>query len=150
LLLLPSAILAATVTYDFNITWAIANPDGQFSRRTIGINGKWPIPTIEVNRGDRLVVNMHNGLGDQDTSLHFHGLFQNGTGYMDGPAGVTQCPVGPGQSIKYDFVVCTYDPHLAIVSSRCLIRGNTRSTNRERTGTIRMYEGNTRMASVGH
>ncbi|PUU83652.1 Cupredoxin [Tuber borchii] len=106
LLLLPAtAVLAATVTYDFNITWTTANPDGLFPRRTIGINGKWPIPTIEVNKGDRLIVNMYNGLGDQNTSLHFHGIFQNGTSYMDGPVEVTQCPVAPGQSFKYDFVV---------------------------------------------
>ncbi|KAI5783572.1 Cupredoxin [Geopyxis carbonaria] len=103
--LLWATALAKTVTYDFNITWVQANPDNKFDRRTIGINGKWPIPTIEVNKGDTLVVNMHNQLGDQDTSLHFHGLFQNGTTHMDGPAMVTQCPVGPGQSMKYEFKV---------------------------------------------
>ncbi|KAG0636008.1 Cupredoxin [Tuber brumale] len=105
-LLFPAtAVLAATVTYDFNITWTTANPDGLFPRRTMGINGKWPIPTIEVNKGDRLIVNMYNGLEDQVTSLHFHGIFQNGTSYMDGPAKVTQCPVAPGQNFKYDFMV---------------------------------------------
>ena len=103
-----TAVLAATVTYDFNITWTTANPDGLFPRRTIGINGKWPIPTIEVSKGDRLIVNMYNGLGDQNTSLHFHGIFQNGTSYMDGPVEVTQCPVAPGQSFKYDFVVSVF------------------------------------------
>lgn len=35
--------LAATVSYDFNIEWVRANPDGAFERPTIGINGKWPI-----------------------------------------------------------------------------------------------------------
>lgn len=103
--LFPISILAATKTYDFNITWTTANPDGLFERKTIGINGKWPIPSIEVNKGDRVIVNMYNGLGDQDASLHFHGLFQNGTNSMDGPPGVTQCPVGPGQKFVYDFVV---------------------------------------------
>lgn len=105
LVLFPLSILAATKTYDFNVTWTTANPDGLFHRRTIGINGQWPIPTIEVNKGDRLIVNMYNGLGDQNTSLHFHGIFQNGTTAMDGAAGVTQCPVGPGQKITYDFIV---------------------------------------------
>ncbi|KAF3925265.1 Laccase-1 [Dactylellina cionopaga] len=104
LFLLPS-VLAKTVTYDFNVTYTEANPDGQFSRRVIGINGKWPIPTIDVEKGDRVIVNLHNGLPDVDTSLHFHGLFQNGTAFMDGPAKVTQCPLGPGQSMTYDFTV---------------------------------------------
>ncbi|KAH8153394.1 uncharacterized protein LAJ45_02206 [Morchella importuna] len=98
-------VLSKTVTYDFNITWTTANPDGKFERKVIGINGKWPIPTIEVDKGDRVIVNMYNGLGDQKTSLHWHGLFMNGTSYMDGPVGVTQCAVAPGQSIVYDFVV---------------------------------------------
>ncbi|RPB25151.1 putative ferrooxidoreductase Fet3 [Terfezia boudieri ATCC MYA-4762] len=104
-LAVPSTIFAKTVTYDWNITWTSANPDGQFDRRTIGINGKWPIPAIEVDKGDRIIINMHNGLGDEDTSLHFHGLFQNGTTHMDGPIQTTQCPVGPGQSMVYDFKV---------------------------------------------
>ena len=30
---------AATVTYDFNITWVRANPDGLFERPTIGSKG---------------------------------------------------------------------------------------------------------------
>ena len=71
----------------------------------MGINGKWPCPAIEVEKGDRVIINMHNDLGDQNTSLHFHGLFQNGTTHMDGPVQVTQCPVGPGQRMTYNFTV---------------------------------------------
>ena len=93
------------VTYDFNITYTEANPDGLFMRRVIGINGQWPCPTIEVDKGDRLIVHLVNGLEDQSTSLHFHGLYMNGTTYMDGPAGVTQCAIAPGNSFTYDFVV---------------------------------------------
>jgi iron transport multicopper oxidase len=93
------------VHYDFDIGWVMVNPDGQFSRRTIGINGQWPLPTIKVTVGDRVVVNVHNSLGDQPTSLHFHGLHQNGTSFMDGPPGVTQCPIMPGMNFTYDFVV---------------------------------------------
>ena len=107
-LVIPLTTFAKTVTYDWNITWTSANPDGQFDRPTIGINGKWPIPAIEVDKGDRVIINMHNGLGDEDTSLHFHGLFQNGTTQMDGPIQITQCPIGPGQSIVYDFKVSIY------------------------------------------
>ena len=103
--LFASPVLSKTVTYDWNITWTTANPDGKFDRRTMGINGKWPIPTLEVTLGDRVIINMFNGLGDEDTSLHFHGIFQNGTTAMDGPAGITQCPVPPGHSFVYDFVV---------------------------------------------
>jgi iron transport multicopper oxidase len=96
---------AKTVTYDFNVTWVTANPDGLQPRKVVGINGQWPLPTIEVDKGDRLVVNMHNGLGNKSASIHFHGMFQNGTNEMDGPSMVTQCPVPPGANFTYDFEV---------------------------------------------
>ncbi|KAH8656996.1 Cupredoxin [Tricladium varicosporioides] len=96
---------AATVTYNFNITWVRANPDGAFERPTIGINGKWPLPIMEATVGDRVIVNVDNQLGNQSTTLHFHGIFQNGTGTMDGPAGVTQCDVPSGSKMTYNFTV---------------------------------------------
>lgn len=71
-----TAVKSATVTYNFDIGWTTANPDGAFERPTIGINGQWPIPRISANVGDQVVVNLHNSLGNQSTSLHFHGLFQ--------------------------------------------------------------------------
>lgn len=105
LLLAVQVSLAKTLTYDWNVTWTTANPDGQFERAVIGINGKWPVPTVEVDKGDRVIINLYNGLGTQNTSLHFHGLFQNGTTQMDGAVQVSQCAVGPGQQITYDFKV---------------------------------------------
>ncbi|KAG6087576.1 hypothetical protein E4U15_007641 [Claviceps sp. LM218 group G6] len=100
-----SLAAAATLNYDFNVTWVRANPDNAFERPVIGINGQWPIPIIECNVGDRIVINLNNQLGNQSTSLHFHGLYQNGTNQMDGPSGVTQCGVPPGSSITYNFTV---------------------------------------------
>ncbi|KAI0406374.1 Cupredoxin [Xylaria palmicola] len=96
---------ATTVTYDFNITWVTANPDGAFDRPTIGINGQWPIPQIEADVGDDVVVHVTNQLGNQSTSLHFHGLFMNGTAHMDGPAQVSQCSIPPGASFTYNFTI---------------------------------------------
>ncbi|KAL1979624.1 hypothetical protein VTN96DRAFT_5427 [Rasamsonia emersonii] len=96
---------AKTVTYDFNVTWVTANPDGLQPRKVVGINGQWPLPVIEVDKGDRLVVNMYNGLGDKSASIHFHGMYQNGTNEMDGPSMVTQCPIPPGASFTYNFTV---------------------------------------------
>ena len=105
LMLLPWATEAVTVTYDFNISWTTANPDGQFVRSVIGINDQWPIPQIRAQVGDQIIINAHNGLGNASTSLHFHGLFQNGTTEMDGPAGVNQCPIPPGSTMVYNFTV---------------------------------------------
>lgn len=105
---------AKTITYDFEIGWVKANPDGQFERDTIGVNGKWPIPTIEGDVGDRIIVNVANSLGDQSTSLHFHGLFMNGTTHMDGPVQVTQCPIPPGGKMTYNFTVCRCSPETSL------------------------------------
>lgn len=102
-------VSAATITHDFNITWVTANPDGAFSRPTIGINGQWPIPRIDANVGDRIIVNVNNQLGNQSTSLHFHGLFMNNSQtHMDGPSMTAQCPIPPGQSFTYNFTVSGY------------------------------------------
>ncbi|KAL7624079.1 hypothetical protein AAE478_005636 [Parahypoxylon ruwenzoriense] len=96
---------AATVTYNFNISWVITNPDGTFDRPTIGINGQWPIPPIVANTRDNIVIHVTNQLGNQSTSLHFHGLFQNGTAHMDGPSQVSQCAIAPGSSFTYNFTI---------------------------------------------
>ncbi|KAI9739167.1 MAG: hypothetical protein M1834_007380 [Cirrosporium novae-zelandiae] len=105
LLLVPFVLLvqATTRTYDFNISWVNKNPDGAFERPVIGINGQWPIPQITATKGDRIVVNANNQLGNESTSLHFHGLFMNGTNHMDGVPGVTQCNIPPGSSLTYNF-----------------------------------------------
>lgn len=113
-----SLAAAATINHDFNVTWVRANPDNAFERPVIGINGQWPIPTIECNVGDRIVINLNNQLGNQSTSLHFHGLYQNGTNQMDGPSGVTQCGVPPGSSITYNFTVRLHFPTEGIIPPR--------------------------------
>ena len=93
------------VSYDFDIGWVIANPDNAFPRAVVGINGKWPLPQITVDVGDRVIVNVVNSLGNSSTGLHFHGIYQNGTTHMDGSVGVTQCQIAPGQKMTYNFTV---------------------------------------------
>lgn len=100
----PTLCLAETTIRDFHVGWLLANPDGALDRPTIGINGQWPIPQLKVTVGDRMILNVHNDLGNISTSLHFHGLFQNGTNHMDGAVGVTQCAIPPGSSFTYDIL----------------------------------------------
>jgi len=96
---------SATVEYDFSITWVWATPDGTTGRPVIGINGQWPLPRIEATVGDTVVVRTLNLLGNQSTSLHFHGLFMNGSSLMDGTSHVTQCAIQPGARFTYTFSV---------------------------------------------
>ncbi|RCH93210.1 hypothetical protein CU097_009834 [Rhizopus azygosporus] len=95
---------AARIVHDWNITYTTANPDGLFERKVVGVNGKWPLPIVEATVNDTIVVNINNQL-DTFTSLHTHGIFQNGSVWMDGPIGVTQCPIAPGHNLTYEFTV---------------------------------------------
>lgn len=97
---------AGTVTYNWDITWVWAAPDG-VGRPVIGVNGQWPCPKIEATVGDTVIVNLINKLGNQTTGIHFHGINQVSTPDMDGPTGVTQCPVPPGSSVTYQWVADT-------------------------------------------
>lgn len=105
LLLLGLGVAAKTHVFHYNATYVDANPDGTFQRRMIGINNEWPVPTIRVRKNDRVQIHLTNGLGDRNTSLHFHGLFMKGNNAMDGPEMVTQCPIPPGYTFTYDFIV---------------------------------------------
>lgn len=89
--------------YHWTITDITANPDGVF-RPMMVINGKFPGPMIVCNEGDTVVVDVVNHAKNA-TAIHWHGIFQNGTNFMDGTVGVTQCPIAPGQSFRYQFTV---------------------------------------------
>ncbi|ORX73851.1 hypothetical protein DL89DRAFT_280387 [Linderina pennispora] len=103
LAVLPIA-LAARVVVNWDVGYVMANRDGVRMRRCIGVNGQVPIPPIEMTVDDTLVLNVHNSL-DQPTSVHSHGIFQNGTNYMDGPLMVTECGIPPGESFTYEYQI---------------------------------------------
>ena len=81
---------AGTKSLEWDITYTTANPDSKHVRTVIGVNGKWPLPAIELDLGDRLILKVNNKLDDANTALHAHGLFQKVTNYFDGAAGATQ------------------------------------------------------------
>lgn len=108
LLAFTTLVEAAVVTYDWNITWVNANPDNAFERPTIGINSQWPPPTLYATVNDTVIVNVMNQLGNQTTTLHFHGLYMNGSTQMDGPTQVSQCPIPAGSSFTYNFTVSSW------------------------------------------
>ncbi|KAE9365562.1 multicopper oxidase [Stipitochalara longipes BDJ] len=104
LYLLAQIVWASVVTYDWSLSWIDAAPDG-FKRPVIAINGEFPLPMINVTVGDQIVIHATNNLGNTNTTLHFHGIFQNGTNSQDGPFQVTQCPIPSGQSLTYKFTI---------------------------------------------
>lgn len=103
LLLTFQEVTSATVTYTFNVTYGYESPDG-VNRRIITVNNSWPPPTIQANKGDRLIVQVYNSL-EEATAMHWHGIHQKGSQVMDGVYQTTQCPIAPGQMYTYDFTL---------------------------------------------
>ncbi|GEQ66685.1 hypothetical protein JCM33374_g348 [Metschnikowia sp. JCM 33374] len=103
--LLACFVAAETHTWYYKAGWVNHNPDGTFARPVIGFNNSWPLPVLRVKKGDRVNFYLTNGFTDRNTTLHFHGMFQNGTSQMDGPEMVTQCPIAPGDTMLYNFTV---------------------------------------------
>ncbi|KAK3922857.1 Laccase [Frankliniella fusca] len=81
------------------------------SRALVVINRMMPGPSLQVCLGDRLEVTVHNHMPEQSTSVHWHGIQQRGTPYMDGVPFVTQCPVQPHSSFRYSFRADTPGTH---------------------------------------
>jgi FtsP/CotA-like multicopper oxidase with cupredoxin domain len=96
-----------TRTYHWTISEAYGAPDG-YNRSHITINGQMPGPLVEANEGDTLVFNIYNALQNDTASIHWHGMAQNGTAFMDGVPGVSQCPIQGGRSFTYKFTVTQY------------------------------------------
>ncbi|KAF9596770.1 hypothetical protein IFM89_013317 [Coptis chinensis] len=68
------------------------------------VNESFPGPTIRIHEGDQLVVHVHNR-SPYNLTIHWHGVFQLLSGWADGPAYITQCPIIPGNSYTYKFNV---------------------------------------------
>lgn len=67
---------------------------------TWGYNGSLNGPAIRAKTGDRLTVNLANGL-TEPTSIHWHGLALRND--QDGVPGLTQDAVAAGTEFTYDF-----------------------------------------------
>lgn len=74
------------------------------THNAITVNGMYPGPTLEVNNGDTLVVNVVNR-ARYNVTIHWHGVRQLRSAWADGPEFVTQCPIRPGGSYTYRFTI---------------------------------------------
>lgn len=66
---------------------------------------------LQVCEGDRVIVDATNMMRSESTTLHWHGQHMVMSPYMDGTPFVTQCPIPPGTSFRYDFVAETPGTH---------------------------------------
>ncbi|XP_028770513.1 laccase-4-like isoform X3 [Neltuma alba] len=74
------------------------------SKSIVTINGKFPGPTIYAREDDNVLVRVSNHV-NVNVTIHWHGVRQLRTGWSDGPAYITQCPIQPGQSYLYNFTL---------------------------------------------
>ncbi|KAJ3513771.1 hypothetical protein NLJ89_g2768 [Agrocybe chaxingu] len=106
-----SAYAAIGPNANLHIANALISPDG-FDR--VGVLAgadanslSFPGSLITGNKGDTFQLNVIDALTDTtmltSTSIHWHGFFQHGSSWADGPVGVTQCPISPGNSFLYQF-----------------------------------------------
>ncbi|KAI8622168.1 Cupredoxin, partial [Chytriomyces sp. MP71] len=93
---------AAPKTFTLNLAYSLQSPDG-FQMNMMLANNVLEYP-ISVNAGDDVEITVINNL-NVSTAMHWHGLFQKGTPWMDGAGMVSQCPILPGATRVYKFNV---------------------------------------------
>ncbi|CAG8511854.1 13684_t:CDS:10 [Acaulospora colombiana] len=118
-----------TNIFDLTIEKVTLSPDG-FTRQLSTINGQYPGPTLEVNKGDRIVMRVNNQLGEPTGNLqrifsnvlfvvrvskrilqieilaiHAHGMLQRGTPWFDGVPWMAQCVIPNNFEFTYNFTV---------------------------------------------
>ncbi|KAL5550085.1 hypothetical protein UlMin_000261 [Ulmus minor] len=74
------------------------------SKQIVTVNGQFPGPTLYAREDDTVLVKVVNHV-KYNLSIHWHGVRQIRTGWSDGPAYITQCPIQPGQNFVYNFTI---------------------------------------------
>jgi len=77
--------------------------DGSY-RRVMAVNSSIPGPAIVAYHGQQLEISFTNRMINEATTIHFHGLHQKGTPWMDGVHQVSQCPINPGETFTYRLI----------------------------------------------
>ncbi|OMO90511.1 Multicopper oxidase, type 1 [Corchorus olitorius] len=101
--LFPASVECMVRHYKFNVV--LKNTTKLCSSKPIvTVNGRYPGPTLVAREDDTILVKVVNHV-KYNLSIHWHGIRQIRTGWADGPAYITQCPIQPGQSYVYNFTV---------------------------------------------
>lgn len=76
-------------------------PEGDGATTMLGFNGSMPGPELKVRRGERVNIDVENGL-DEGTAVHWHGIrLEN---QMDGVPMLTQELINPSETKTYSFI----------------------------------------------
>lgn len=85
--------------------------DGRSYRQFISVNGRIPGPTLIVYEGQYVIVDVFNKLSSEGVTIHWHGIHQKKTPWMDGVAALSQAPIVPGGRFRYIFVASPSGTH---------------------------------------
>ncbi|CAJ1949102.1 unnamed protein product [Sphenostylis stenocarpa] len=101
--ILPALVECRVRHYKFHV---VAKQTNRLcsSKSIVTINGKFPGPTLYAREDDTVLVKVVNQV-NHNVTIHWHGVRQLRTGWADGPAYVTQCPIQPGQTYVYNFTL---------------------------------------------
>lgn len=98
-------------------------PDGNAATSMLGFNGSMPGPELRVRRGERITIDVENGL-DEGTAVHWHGIRLENK--MDGVPMLTQDLINPADTKTYSFLppdAGTYWYHSHYISHEQVARG---------------------------
>ena len=100
---LVTATDGRTACEDLSTCTEVHTVDGSTYRSFIAVNKQLPGPMLIVNENATVVVDVVNLLTTEETSIHWHGMHQRNTPWMDGVGYITQCPIQAGGSFRYIF-----------------------------------------------
>ncbi|XP_062095609.1 laccase-17-like [Humulus lupulus] len=103
IMMMPELVTCRTRHYIFNIRNQTLTRLCH-TKSIICVNNKFPGPPLIAREGDRVIVKVVNHVSNNIT-IHWHGIRQLTSGWADGPAYVTQCPIQMGQSYSYNFII---------------------------------------------
>ncbi|KAL0875030.1 hypothetical protein Bca101_024735 [Brassica carinata] len=124
-LLFSSIASAAIVEHVFHVEDVMMKPLCK-KQMIPAVNGSLPGPTINVREGDTLVVHVINN-STYNITIHWHGVFQRKSPWMDGANMITQCPIQPGYNFTYRFDITGQEGtllwHAHVVNLRATLHG---------------------------
>ncbi|KAJ0743207.1 putative laccase [Helianthus annuus] len=100
---LPLLVDGSVRRYNFNVVMKQVNRLCS-SKPIVTVNRQSPGPTLYAREGDTVLVRVVNKV-KYNVSIHWHGIRQLRTGWADGPAYITQCPIRPGHNYVYNFTI---------------------------------------------
>ncbi|KAH6836623.1 Laccase/Diphenol oxidase family protein [Perilla frutescens var. hirtella] len=102
-ILLPRVVESEVRQYKFNVVMRNTTKLCS-SKQVVSVNGRFPGPNIYAREDDTLLIKVVNHVS-YNMTIHWHGIRQVRTGWADGPAYITQCPIKPGESYVYNFTL---------------------------------------------